>query len=69
MCHAVRVKLSPAERKAARRFAGVMVPVYASLVLFALAAVALSSGPRPGETIAVAQDVAPLKAAAGRAAD
>ena len=54
MCHAVRVQLSPAERKAARKLTGFVVPIYACIALIALAAIALSSGPRPGEAVAVA---------------
>jgi len=66
MCHAVRVKLSPAEAKEVRRLHGMMVPVYASLALLALAAVTLSSAPRSGETVVVATNAAPVLAAADR---
>ena len=63
MCHAVRVGLSPAERKEVRKLTGVMVPIYACLALFALAAIALSSPPHPGDAIAVASGAIPSAAA------
>jgi hypothetical protein len=69
MCHAVRVRLSPTEAKAARRLSVIMVPVYASLALIALAAVALTSPPRPGEAVAVASDASQSPAGRDKAAD
>jgi hypothetical protein len=58
MCHAVRVTLSPAEAKAMRKLYGAMVPVYASLALVVIAALAFSAGPRPGEAVTVASNAA-----------
>jgi len=66
MCHAVRVKLSPAEAKEARKLYGVMVPVYASIALIFLAAVLLSSVPRSGDAVAFANDTAMSLASADR---
>jgi len=75
MCHAVRVRLPPEEAKQVRRVSGMMIPVYACLALIAVAAVMLSSAPRSGEQVAVANNATPTKAAmdrskvAGRAQD
>jgi hypothetical protein len=69
MCHAVRVKLTDAETKAARKLYGIMVPVYASLALVMLAAVMLSSGQRPADGIAVAQHASQPALGGARAAD
>jgi hypothetical protein len=52
MCHHVHVTLSAEERKKARKLAGVMIPVYASIVLAVIAVVAVSGGSRQGELIA-----------------
>jgi hypothetical protein len=59
MCHAVCIRLSPAERKAAPKLTGIMVPIYACIALFALAAIALTSAPRLGDAIASANHAAP----------
>jgi hypothetical protein len=67
MCHAVRVRLSPAEAKEARKLAGMLMPVYACVALLALAVVALSSAPRPGEQVAVASNTAPVQPSVDRA--
>src|SRR5262245_44594775 len=50
MCHAVRVRLSMAERKDVRRFSGVMIPAFASLTVLLLLVIALTNTPRPNET-------------------
>jgi hypothetical protein len=53
MCHHhVYVRLSAEEKKEARKVAGVMVPIYASVVLAAIAIVAVSSAPRQSELLA-----------------
>jgi heme/copper-type cytochrome/quinol oxidase subunit 4 len=52
MCHHVHVTLSAEERKEARKLAGVMIPVYASIVLAVIAVVAVSGGSRQGEFVA-----------------
>ena len=54
MCHAVRVKLSPAEMKDVRKLSGVLIPVYASIALVLLAAIAITHVPRSDEPVAVA---------------
>ena len=52
MCHHVHVTLSAEERKEAKKFAGIMIPVYASIVLAVIAVVTVSSGGRQGELVA-----------------
>jgi hypothetical protein len=52
MCHHVYVTLSAEEKKEAKKLAGVMIPVYASIVLGVIALVAVSSAPRQGELVA-----------------
>jgi hypothetical protein len=52
MCHHVYVRLSAEEKKEAQKFSGVLIPVYASIVLAVIAVVALTGAPRPGEQIA-----------------
>ena len=68
MCHAVRVKLSPAETREVRKLYGALVPIYASVALLFVAAIMFSSAPRPGDAVAVAaMAAAPSDAApAGR---
>ncbi len=55
MCHAVRVKLSPAEKKDVRKLSGVLIPIYASIALVLLAAIAITQVPRAGEPVTVAK--------------
>ena len=52
MCHHVYVRLSAEEKATARKMAGFMVPVYASIVLAVIAVVALTGTLRQGEQIA-----------------
>jgi hypothetical protein len=54
MCHHVhiRVLLTEEDRKDVKKLSGIMVPVYASVLLAMIAVVALSSGSRQGELIA-----------------
>ncbi|MGH6665217.1 MAG: hypothetical protein ACREB2_09995 [Pseudolabrys sp.] len=52
MCHHVHVILSAEDKKEARKLAGVMIPIYASVVLAVIAVVAVSSTTRQGELIA-----------------
>jgi hypothetical protein len=52
MCHHVYVKLSAEDRKDVKKLSGVMIPVYASIVLAVIAVVAVSGAPRQGELIA-----------------
>ncbi len=54
MCHHVHVTLSPEERAYARRLTGIMIPVYAAVVLAIIAVAAVTSGPRSGELVASA---------------
>jgi hypothetical protein len=52
MCHHVHVTLSAEEKKGAKKLAGVMIPLYASIML-AMIAVVTVTGSRPqGEQIA-----------------
>lgn len=56
MCHAVRVNLSPAEKKEVRKLSGVLVPIYASFALVLFAVMALTHVPRSDSAIAVAKN-------------
>ena len=51
MCHHVYVTLSAEEKKEAKKFSGVLIPVYASIVLAFIAVVTLTGAPRQGEQI------------------
>jgi hypothetical protein len=52
MCHRVSITLSAEERAAARKVVGFLIPVYASVVLVAIAVVAVGGAPRQNEQIA-----------------
>ena len=52
MCHHVHVTLSAEDRKDVKKLAGVMIPVYASILLAAIAVVAVNGSPRQGEQVA-----------------
>ena len=52
MCRHVYVRLSVEEKKEARKLTGIMIPVYASIVLAMIAVVALGGAPRQGEQVA-----------------
>ena len=52
MCHHVHVTLSAEDKKGARKLSGIMIPVYASIVLAVVAVVTLTGGPPRGELIA-----------------
>jgi hypothetical protein len=52
MCHRVSITLSAEERAAARKVVGFLIPVYASVVLAAIAVVAVGGAPRQNEQIA-----------------
>jgi len=54
MCHNVHVHvtLSAEDKKDVKKLSGIMIPVYASIVLAVVAVVALGSAPRQGELIA-----------------
>lgn len=52
MCRHVHVTLSANDRKQVKALAGIMLPVYASVLLAVIAIVAVTSAPRPGELIA-----------------
>jgi hypothetical protein len=52
MCHHVHVVLSADEKKEAKKLAGVLIPVYASIVLAVIALVTATGAQRPGELIA-----------------
>jgi hypothetical protein len=56
MCHHahVRVMLSAEDKKDICRLSGIMIPVYASIVLAAIAVLAASGAPRQGEQVAAA---------------
>jgi hypothetical protein len=52
MCHHIHVTLSAEEKQAARKLSGIMIPVYASIVLAIIAVVSLTGAPRQGEQVA-----------------
>jgi len=52
MCHNVHVTLSAEEKKDVRKLCGIMIPVYASIMLALFAVVAVTGGPPRGELIA-----------------
>lgn len=52
MCHHVYLRLTAEEKKEARKVAGVMIPIYASVVLAVVAVVAVTSAPRQSELLA-----------------
>lgn len=53
MCHHVHVTLSVEDKVAAKKLAGFLIPVYASIVLAVIAVVAVTAGgPRSGELVA-----------------
>ena len=54
MCHHVYVTLSAEEMAAARKMAGFMIPVYASIVLAVIAMVAVTGTAPQGEQIVAA---------------
>jgi hypothetical protein len=54
MCHHVQVTLSAEDKAAAKKMAGFMMPVYASILLAVVALLAFTADPRPGELIASA---------------
>jgi hypothetical protein len=46
MCHALRARLSPTEKRTVRKLSGVLIPTYAVLVLLALAITSFIGIPR-----------------------
>ncbi len=52
MCHHVYVKLSAEDRADVKKLSGIMIPLYASILLAMIVVVALGGGPRQGELIA-----------------
>jgi hypothetical protein len=54
MCHSVHISLSAEDKAAARKMTGLMIPVYASILLAIVALVSLKPGPRQGELVAAA---------------
>lgn len=66
MCHSVRIKLSPAETKEAKKLWGVMIPIYASVALVIAASIFINYVPRSNEGIAVAKNGAAISEPAQR---
>jgi len=52
MCHHVHVTLSAEEKQDVKKLAGIMIPVYASIVLAAIAVVVFTGSPQKNELIA-----------------
>jgi hypothetical protein len=52
MCHHVHVTLSAQDRKDVKKLAGVMAPIYASILLAVIAGVAVAGSSHQGEQIA-----------------
>jgi hypothetical protein len=53
-CHHVHVMLSAEDKAAVKTMSSWMIPVYATIMLAAIAVVAATSGPRNGELVASA---------------
>jgi hypothetical protein len=51
MCRHVHVRLTPSDENAVRKMYGVMVPVFASIVLLLFGAITLKLPPRAGEAL------------------
>jgi len=54
MCHHVPVKLTPSDEQAVGKMYGIMVPVFASIVLLVVAVVAVGHQPRSGDQLTAA---------------
>jgi len=52
MCHHVHVRLTAEDKQAVKTLSGLMLPVYASIVLVAIVAVTAGSGALQNESIA-----------------
>jgi hypothetical protein len=52
MCHHVHVMLTTEEKQQARKLSGILIPVYASIVLAVIAYVAIGGATRQNELIA-----------------
>ena len=52
MCHHVHVTLSAEDKKDVKKLSGIMIPVYASIVLAVVAVVAVTGTPRQGALVA-----------------
>jgi hypothetical protein len=52
MCHRGYVLLSPEEKQDVKKLSGVMIPVYASVLVALIAFVVFTGGSRQGELIA-----------------
>jgi hypothetical protein len=63
MCHFGQVRLTESDRKAVRGLWGVIIPVYASIGLCVLAALAFHAGSRDGRMMAQASNPASAPAA------
>jgi hypothetical protein len=59
MCHFIRVKLSPAEKKEVRKLSGAVIPIYASVALVLFALTLFLRAPNSGEAVAVAKKSPP----------
>ena len=65
MCHAVRIALTPAEKRAAQKWIGVMMPVYASIAFVLLTALILMQPSHDGGMVTAAKEAAAQSQAAG----
>jgi hypothetical protein len=52
MCHHVHVTLTAEDKQTVKRMSGLMIPVYASIMLAAIVVVAAGSGTRQNELVA-----------------
>ena len=52
MCHHIHVTLSAHEKQHVRKLSGILLPVYASILLAVMALAAVGSAQRSGEMIA-----------------
>ena len=61
MCHHVHVTLSAEEQKDVKKLSGIMIPVYASIVLATIAVVSVTAGPSRGGLVATAAAPAAIR--------
>ena len=52
MCHHIHVTLSAEDKKDVKKLSGIMIPVYASIMLAVIAVVAFTGSPQKSELIA-----------------
>jgi hypothetical protein len=61
MCRSVHVRLSESETRQVRLLKGVLIPIYASVVLALLGVMVFTVAPRPDAPVAVAEHAAAVR--------